>query len=209
MMDSYYHPALGGSTRYAYWMSGYDFNGDNLITIDEDTNNDSIIDLRDREVGALKIINGHPGFGYAGYAYLPYKFLPTEQMKEDYAYFCHAEIRELPEYEIKVAISYNSRKNLTLAYNYAQNANCITPPNNYYKLISSYVAKGGDSVFMQGINTEPLEIALNFGTDYPDADFGKIFFISQFLNTRMDFLFIKLSMIVFIFCPLHLFCFSN
>lgn len=271
MMDSYYHPVLGGSARFSYWMSGYDkhyqgksnsingynyitfptsdydslskfkhwlsdhneglgasggvavivvffnnvdyeqipnsddvmltslgnddgepghaltvvgyndtigfdFNGDTLITIDEDTNNDSVIDLRDREVGALKIINGHPGFGYAGYAYLPYKLLPTEQMKEDYAYFCHAEIRELPEYEIKVAISYNSRKKLTLAYNYALDANCQTPPNNYYKLISSYFANGGDSIFMQGISTEPLEIALNFGTDYPDADFGKIFF---------------------------------
>jgi hypothetical protein len=41
MMDSYYHPALGGSTRYAYWMSGYDkhyqgksnsINGYNYIT---------------------------------------------------------------------------------------------------------------------------------------------------------------------------------
>ncbi|NCD00269.1 MAG: hypothetical protein EOL95_11295 [Bacteroidia bacterium] len=154
----------------------FDFNEDNFITIDEDTNNDSVIDLRDREIGALKIINGYPDFGNDGYAYLPYKFLPTEQMQEHYAYVCHAEIRQFPEYEIKIAISHESRGNLTLAYNYAQDANCITPPNNYYKLISSYVFQGGEGIFMQGINTDPLELALNFGTDYPDADFGKVFF---------------------------------
>lgn len=155
---------------------GFDYNGDQQITTDSDINGDGVVDLMDCEIGALKVANSWwPTWGDFGFAWLPYKLLPTNQMQHNYAYVCHAEVAELPDYELKVGFSYESRGSISLAIGTTSDA--ITDLGIMdYEIMDVYHKTGGIGNPMQGINTDPIELALNFGALYDDVDFGRVFF---------------------------------
>ena len=96
-------------------------------------------------------------------------------MQNNYAYVCHAEVAELPDYELKVEFSYESRGSISLAIGTTSDA--ITDLGIMdYEILDVYHKTGGIGNPMQGINTDPIELALNFRKLYDDVDFGRVFF---------------------------------
>jgi hypothetical protein len=154
----------------------YDFNGDGLFTNDIDINNDGIFDMRDWEIGALKIANswGESSFD-DGYVYMPYKLCgEPSTMNGQRVYILTAKEDNIPGLTVKAKVDYPYRKHLKFFVGYANNANQTNPIESdfYY----SFSRKGGGWP-MQGINDNPIEVGLDFDYWYHNEDVGKIYFI--------------------------------
>ena len=157
---------------------GFDFNNDGYITDTIDINGDSVVNLLDCEIGALRVVNSWGTlWGNMGKAWFPYHFLASNFMQEDFAFFCHVEDAELPDYELKVELTHEARGRINLGIGYASDAS-IDSISTYsgYELMTAYNRQGGDSIPMRGVSDDPIELALNFGKVYKDVDFGKVFF---------------------------------
>lgn len=165
----------------------YDINGDGLFTNDMDTNGDGIVDMKDWEIGALKIANSWglnwPTQNDAGYVYFPYRLLAKAGAITGHkVYVVIAKEEYSPELTVKVKVEYPTtnlddpaRRKLEFNVGYANNANQITPIN--YTDYSSFNNQGGYHP-MQGINYDPIEVGLDFSYWYKEEDnVGKIFFI--------------------------------
>ncbi|MDP2424490.1 MAG: T9SS type A sorting domain-containing protein [Bacteroidales bacterium] len=165
----------------------YDINNDGLFTNDMDTNGDGIVDMRDWEIGALKIANSWglswPGGQYSdGYIYFPYRLLAKAgAITAHKVYVLIAKEEYTPELTVKANVEYPTtnlddpaRRKLEFNVGYAYNANQTTPIN--YTDFNSFNNQGGYHP-MQGINFDPIEVGLDFGYWYQNEDVGKIFFI--------------------------------
>lgn len=167
----------------------YDINGDGLFTNHLDTNGDGIVDMRDWEIGALKIANSwgeNWGNGNYGFVYFPYRLLakkaynPNNPNQYKYAitdkrvYVLIAKEEYTPELTVKTSVEYPCRKKLKFNVGYANNANQTTPVENTN--YSSFRNQGGSHP-MQGINYDPIEVGLDFGHWYSNKDVGKIYLI--------------------------------
>jgi len=168
----------------------YDINNDGQFTNDIDTNGDGIVDMQDWEIGAMKVANSH-GENYptqedGGFVYLPYRLLAKKienpNQPGQYLYPIHEAKTHLifakheysPEIVIKANVQYPCRNKLTFLVGYANHAEQNDPVD--ISKFSSFKAQGG-CLDMQGINTYPIEVGLDFGHWYANQDFGKVFFM--------------------------------
>ncbi|MCF7859834.1 MAG: T9SS type A sorting domain-containing protein [Candidatus Cloacimonetes bacterium] len=158
----------------------YDINGDGLFTNDMDTNDDGIINMKDWEIGALKIANSwglsYPGGQYSdGYVYFPYRLLAKAgAITSHKVHVLVAKAENNPALTLKVNIDYPCRDKLKVRVGYANNANQSDPITT--QVYSSFNNQGGCWP-MQGINNEPIETGFDFTYWYLNEDVGKIFFI--------------------------------
>lgn len=173
-------PELGGTQGgHSMTIVGYDdnikfdYNNDGLYTTNLDINNDGIVNLEDREYGAVKIANSWGNWANAGYIWLPYKFLCGGSNAINSAKVCHA-IEYKPDLTIKTTIEHPKRRKVGLSVGYATNANQSSPiESNNYK---TFDYQGGWHD-MRGAYDGPIELGFDFGYWYGEEDFGKIFLL--------------------------------
>lgn len=145
----------------------FDFNGDGQYT--NGTN------LEDWEIGAVKVANNYGEdweHGNAGFIWIPYRLLALNNLASNRTYVFHVDHEYTPEILLKVKIYHPDRDNVRVSGQYAPDATYTVPvEGHHYKLINTF---GGD-VPMQGINEDPIEIALDFSYWFKNKDVGKIF----------------------------------
>lgn len=119
--------SLGGS-GHGITIVGYcddimfDFNGDGMFTDTIDTNGDNIVDLRDWEIGGLKLVNSYGnGNGNDGFWWLPYRFLADK-----YAYTIDV-IENEPQIVLRTELQHDVRKFLKMGSAYSELANANPP----------------------------------------------------------------------------------
>jgi len=163
----------GSSPSHAWTVAGYndsiryDYNNDGLYTNDIDINGDGIVDMRDWEIGGLKIANGYAGTGWGnnGFSYMMYKSL-AESINNggiwNYSvYVVKAKLTETPQLTMKVNMKHDKRNEIKVIVGVNQNINADRPSTRMEFPIFNY---HGDALGMQGDLTEEGK-SIEFGLD--------------------------------------------
>ncbi|MCF7913424.1 MAG: T9SS type A sorting domain-containing protein [Candidatus Cloacimonetes bacterium] len=144
----------------------YDYNNDGEFTNDIDINDDGVVDMRDWEIGAIKMVNSWGlNWGNNGFCWVMYRTLaePTES-GGIWGNVVHG-IRAWESYEplltLKVEISHNQRNTLRIGAGVSSDATAIEPEIELY--FPHFNFQGGDWN-LPGNNlpgAQPLEIGLD------------------------------------------------
>lgn len=154
----------------------YDFNNDGLFTNDIDITGDGIVDMRDWEIGGLKLANSYgTGNGTNGFWWLPYRLLVNQ-----YMYSLDVIQEYTPGIVLNVKVEHHSRKLLTIGTAYGPLANSPNPSLGSVVKIKGFILDGG--LFpMKGNNYpdtsldyDPIEATFDFSFNHPGADIGKV-----------------------------------
>jgi len=158
--------AWGASANHAMNIIGYndsvrwDYNGDGEYTNDIDINDDGIVDVRDWEIGAFKMINNYDD---PYYAWMPYRTLALESNNGGIwnqtvnVMFPVAEYTPLLTY--KVNLYYSNRKRMKILTGFSTDLEAEMP--DYYMSFPILDFQGGE-LPMQG----------SIGEDYKYFEFG-------------------------------------
>ncbi len=152
----------------------FDFNGDGLFTNNIDITGDGIINLRDWEIGGLRLVNSYgPNNGSEGFWWMPYRFLPDAAI-----YQLNVIENYKPELVLKGKIENDVRSNVHLVTGTGQDANTPPPPLNSLVELQSFRSSGGNYP-MRGnyypdltLDYRPLETIIDFSINHPDEDPG-------------------------------------
>lgn len=163
----------------------YDINGDSRITDEEDINHDGVVNLFDREHGALKIANSwDTTFANNGFIWLPYCLLDSIYLI-DYqriAYVCEVEERDV-QLTYKATIKHSHRGLLALHVGYSTNTiDALPMVENTFNIFNN---QGGDTIPMHGIDRNPVEIGLDFSSKYPNLTSYKKYFFQAVDNNNV------------------------
>ena len=140
----------------------WDFNGDNKYTNDIDLNGDGKIDVRDREIGAWKIVNSWgKGYGNGGFIYVPYRLI-TKQYGVTIS-----QKKYTPRVAMKLKFNYSIRNNIKIVVGAASDTSS-TIPENSKQFWHSFTYKGGAHPLRGKGNNEPMELLLDL-TDLLDG----------------------------------------
>ena len=156
----------------------FDFNGDGKYTNDIDLDSNGIINIRDREIGALVMLNTWGG-GWAngGWIYIPYRFIgwPGKYLKG----WCSApRVRKdyRPTTVLKIKMDYSERCNLRLKIGVSGDTSAISPASS--EICHHFNFAGGQKIPMLGhyksddsMHTEPMEFGIDLG-NLSDKLFG-------------------------------------
>ncbi|MCX6235361.1 MAG: T9SS type A sorting domain-containing protein [Bacteroidetes bacterium] len=161
--------------------------GDGEYHNDLDQNRDGIIDIRDWEIGAVKVANSWgPTYWHpfdSGFVYVPYRLLAEETngIEDNLAYVIQLDTVKpyiRPNMILKLKMEHPSRGLLYFKFGYGNVACEIEPA----ELISSFpFSNHGGAYPMQGINEDPIEVEFDFSYYYGDkitnqnTALGKIF----------------------------------
>lgn len=174
------------NSGHALTVVGYDDNIKHKINEGEeytttvDVNGDGIVDLRDREFGAFKIVNSwDEDYGNQGFIWLPYSAMPGNFQGPNKFLVCKVNDADYePELCIKAEIDYPQRNKLILKSAYSQKASANQPDEVNTENYNSFNAQGGENP-MRGCYSGSIEIGLDFGYHFIDEDFGKIYLIIE------------------------------
>lgn len=170
--------SFGGGGYHAMTIVGYndnikfDFNGDGQFTNPE-------YDMSQWEIGALKVANSW-GISYydSGFVYMPYRLLAHGDNRSIYPNKVHVlnlkAAYYTPELVLKTQVGYPCRENLSLGVGYGETANNVTPDSQY--IFYTFSHRGG-CYPMQGINNDPIELALDYNQKPEYNTSGKVYFI--------------------------------
>lgn len=141
----------------------YDFNGDKKYTNDIDLNGDSIIDMRDWEIGAMIIANSwSENWGDSGFIYTPYRNLALKVseggISGSRAYVVVPQPVYQPEMTMKIKLAHEKRDKLSIRAGVSEYINAGKP--DFLMSIMAFDQKGGP-YSMQGINNDPIELTLD------------------------------------------------
>ncbi len=166
----YVVPNMYGSTSHAMTVVGYhdsiryDYNNDGQYTNDIDITGDGIVDIKDWEIGGVKIANtysGGPSFANNGFIYVMYKTIAEGGFWNGIVNVQEA----IPDYEpqltAKAEITYNKRKRLKITAGIASNLSSNVPEYSIEFPIFDYQ---GTDVYMTGGSAE-ADKTLEFGLD--------------------------------------------
>jgi parallel beta-helix repeat protein len=146
----------------------YDYNGDGLFTNDIDINGDGIVDMRDWEIGALKIANSWgtswPGGEYTdGFVYMSYRILAEPgQITGHKVYVLTVQETCIPQMTVKVKMTHSARRKINIVTGISENINSTLPSDT--KDYRAYTLHQGGYLPMQGINEDPIEIELDISS---------------------------------------------
>ena len=170
VISGFIGPAGHASTIVGYNDSiRFDYNGDGLYTIDVDINGDSLVNLKDWEIGGLKFTDSYIGgntWADSGFCYMMYNTLAREtdeggiwnqsvhvvRVKNDYA----------PELTLKVKLTYNCREKIKVMAGISDNIETNEPSFTMDFPIFNYQ---GACRYMQGSNDSTELKTLEFGLD--------------------------------------------
>ncbi|ALO15947.1 hypothetical protein L21SP5_02315 [Salinivirga cyanobacteriivorans] len=167
----------------------YDFNGDGVFTNDIDINNDDTVDMREWEIGALKLA-GSSGVNWlqrpnstlasdSGFLYLPYRLLAKPDINHPNSSFVTSHpypIDNQKVYVIDVITDYDPKLLLEAEFEH-NNRELLSfymgdePPDSKWE--GNWVLANGGVLSMQGINQEPIEMLFDFSSEqYWDKQYG-------------------------------------
>jgi hypothetical protein len=141
----------------------YDFNNDGTYSNDKDLNNDGITDMKDWEIGGLIMVNTWgTDWCDSGRAYVPYRQLAMEVGDGGIGYkkvfVVRVKKEHTPHMIMKTSISHEMRNKLIIEAGVAYQLEDTLPVHSVS--FNSFYKKGGGFP-MQGINDDPIEIALD------------------------------------------------
>ncbi len=142
----------------------YDYNKDGKFTNNIDLNNDQVIDVRDWEIGAVKIANSWgTTWGMNGFAFVMYKVLAEKEENggiwNNMIHIIKAKDSYSPKITGKVSIDHTSREKLKISFGVTTDLNKQTPDNIIDYPIFNY--QGGD-FNLNGNNIKDQVIELGF-----------------------------------------------
>lgn len=161
----------------------YDFNGDGQFTNHLDLNGDGLIDIRDWEIGGVRLANSYgTGLGYNGFEWLPYRFLADK-----FLFVMDAVAGYVTEITLKVKATHFDRNSLAIGSGYAQLANMTSPSNkkpyDFLELRGGGLPLRGNLFPNPELDFSPIEIELDFSYNHPNVDLGKVFLFTVNSNT--------------------------
>ena len=145
----------------------YDFNSDGLYTNNIDINGDGVVDMRDWEIGGLKIANGYAGTGWGnqGFCYMMYKQLADAigygGIWNHSVYIIDTKQNCDPRLTYKVTLKHTCRNKLKVTAGVSTNLSATVP--DYILEFPIYKFQGG-AYYMQGGTTE-ADKTIEFGLD--------------------------------------------
>jgi hypothetical protein len=167
------------NSNHAYTIVGYndsiryDFNSDGQYTNTIDINKDSKVDMRDWEIGAVRLVNSWgTGFGDAGFFYLPYWALAETPSKggsisNNNIFFCKVKKSVSVKAALKVVINNAHRNQMALTVGIANNLQALSPTKvRAFKKQFNYA--GGDFPVGGVKDSNVIEIGLDI-TDLLDS----------------------------------------
>ena len=179
----YVVPSLSGGTSHAMTVVGYhdsiryDYNNDGQYTNNIDLNGDGVIDMKDWEIGGVKIANtysGGPDYANGGFIYVMYKTLAEGGFWSGLVYVQEV----IPDYEpqltAKVQLTYNKRKRLKVTAGISSDLSAAYPQHSMefpifdYQCGDQYMTGGSsesDKTIEFGLDLTPLLNHINPGQD--------------------------------------------
>jgi len=163
----------GGSPSHSWTICGYndsiryDFNGDGQYTNNLDINGDGVVNMRDWEIGGVKLANGYAGTGWSnqGFCYTMYKNLADNigygGIWNHTIYVLSVKQTCAPRLTMKVILNHTSRNKLKVTAGMSTDLAATTPSTVLAFPIFNY--QGGDK-YMQGGSTE-ADKTIEFGLD--------------------------------------------
>jgi len=141
----------------------FDFNNDKKYTNNLDINGDSIIDMRDYEIGAMILANSVGlGWGDSGFAYCPYRLLalPVSQggISGSQAYVVIPKVNTHPQMTLRLKMNHNKRNKITVRAGVAEYILATKP--DYQISFTALSEKGGALPFQNG-NNDTIEFGLD------------------------------------------------
>ncbi|NQT77139.1 MAG: T9SS type A sorting domain-containing protein [Bacteroidetes bacterium] len=151
---------------YNDWIR-YDYNGDGEFTMDVDLNNDSILDMRDWEFGALKFVNSWgESWADSGFCYMMYKTLADEEIDGGiWTNTVHIlDVKEEHETRMtyKVSLEHDYRMRIRVQAGISSDLESNQPEHIHSYTIFNYQ---GAWHYMQGNDTTPDHKIIEFGLD--------------------------------------------
>jgi len=163
----------GSSPSHAWTIMGYndsiryDFNGDGQYTNDIDINGDGLVNVKDWEIGGLKLVNGYAGvnWGNLGFSYMMYKALADGMgnggIWNSSVYVVKAKQNQNPLLTMKINMRHNRRFQVKVVVGVNQNTNANIPE---YRMEYPIFNFHGGSIGMQGDTTVAAQ-SIEFGLD--------------------------------------------
>jgi len=163
----------GSSPSHAWTIAGYndsiryDYNKDGQYTNNLDINGDGIVNMKDWEIGGLKIINGYTGnnWGNGAFSYMMYKSLAESNSNggiwNHSVFVVKAKQTQAPQLTMKVNMKHNKRNQIKVIVGVNQDQNATRPAVRMEFPIINY---HGDTLGMQGDLTEAGK-SIEFGLD--------------------------------------------
>lgn len=145
----------------------YDYNHDGRYTNNVDINYDGVLDVRDWEKGAFKIVNSH-GVSYAdsGFAYIMYncmtRTLSDEGVWNSSVYVINTKPSYSPELCMRIKMEHNNRQSIRLRAGIATEAGATKPTHIIEFPIFNF--QGGPHA-MQGVDTLAGSKQIELGLD--------------------------------------------
>jgi len=145
----------------------FDYNGDGRYTNNVDINNDGVVDMRDWEIGGLKVRNGYAGSGWGNnsYSYLMYKTLAesnnTSGIWNNSVYVLKVKPTYNPLLTMKATLKYTCRNQIKVIAGMNTDLSATKPSKTLDFPIFNYQ---GGQYYLQGDSTEANK-TLEFGLD--------------------------------------------
>jgi len=141
----------------------YDFNGDKQFTNNIDITGDSIVDMRDWEIGAMILANSWGlTWGDSGFAYCPYRLLalPVKEggISGSQAYVVIPQINVEPQLTLRLRMNHNKRNQLTIRAGVAEYIFAEKP--DYQLSFTAFTEKGG-ALPLHDQGQDTIEIGLD------------------------------------------------
>jgi len=166
--------SLGGSPNHAMTIVGYndsirwDYNGDGHYTNNIDINGDGVVDMRDWEIGGVKIANTYGGINYwgdQGFSYLMYKTL-ADDLGSGGIWGHSVNVLDVktidnPQLTMKIKIKHTSRNKIKVLPGVSANLSATQPDHILNLPIFNFQ---GGNLYMQGGSTE-ADKTIEFGLD--------------------------------------------
>jgi hypothetical protein len=147
----------------------YDYNLDGQYTNNIDITGDGIVDLKDWEIGGLKMCNtygGGPTWGDQGFAYFMYRTLAMPYgsggiwSNTVYVQYCRENTE--PLLTMKITLKHNSRNKIKVTTGVSADTTATYP--SFIQEYPVFKYQGGNN-YMQGTNTSETYKTLEFGLD--------------------------------------------
>ncbi len=165
---------LTASTSHAMTIMGfndsirYDYNGDGQYTNHIDINGDGIVDMRDWEIGGIKMCNtysGGPSWANNGYCYIMYKAIAGNGSVGAFWKYLVNVMEVNPNYQpqltAKASITYTNRKRIKVVAGMSLNTSTTYP--EYILDFPIFDYQGGDRYMTGG--TSESDKTIEFGLD--------------------------------------------
>ncbi|MBN1656387.1 MAG: hypothetical protein JXA30_21640, partial [Deltaproteobacteria bacterium] len=148
----------------------YDYNGDGQYTNDIDINADGVVDLKDWEIGAVKLANSWgTSWKNQGFAWVMYRVLAHDRENGERGIQSKmvngVEVKEtnIPKMALKVTMTHSSRSLIRLGAGVADDVDAAVPDQQISYSLFNY--QGGDWP-MRGDSSDAIEIGLDVSKLY-------------------------------------------